>query len=141
MPLFSINFNAKFANSTLFDFNSKVCATILFLISTKSAMVLLLKWVISSRLFSFKINLPVSIISLEMSQDLSSSVFSIVKSISNLVKVSSFPASEMIASTASAKRFSESRETSKVIGNPKSRAKARMTLWVNLSIVEISKEA
>ena len=46
-----------------------------------------------------------------------------------------------MASTASVKRFSVSKDTSKVIGKFKSWAKARITLCVNLSMVEISKAA
>ena len=51
------------------------------------------------------------------------------------------PACDIIASTASMSKFSVSSVTSKVIGKFKSCAKARMTRWVNLSIVEISKAA
>ena len=141
MPFFSIIEKASVARVT-FSVSKMVLAwDNLDFMAIKSSIFLFLKCVISSRLFSLSTNRPVSRISREMSQDLSSSVFSIVKSMSNLVNVSSSPACAMMASTASTKRFSVSSVTSKVIGKPRSWAKARITLCVNLSIVEMSKAA
>ena len=104
-------------------FSSTIALQVSFnfcLISIKSGIDFPWKCTISSRLFSLRINLPVSMISREISQLLSSSVFSMVKSMRSLVSISSVPASAMMASTASVSRFSVSRETSNVIGRSKS---------------------
>ena len=131
-----------FAANSMFCFSISNAATFSFsFISMNATISLLLRWLISSRLFSLKMSFPVSKISREISHDLSSSVFSIVKSMSNLVRISSSPACAMMASTASVSSASVSSVTSKVMGKFKSWAKARMTLWVNLSMVRMSNAA
>ena len=141
IPFSLINRMARSAISTVSSSISLESACNFFFISTNSEMDLSLKCLISSRLFSSKINLPVSIISRETSHDLSSSVFCMVNSTNKLVSVSSSPAWAIKASIASVSKFSVSKETSKVMGKFKSCAKVRITRCVNLSMVEISKAA
>ena len=106
-----------------------------FLNSPKSESVLSLKWEICAASSSLFKSVAALKISLEMSQDLSSSAFSKAKATNTFVMAWSTPVLSMSLSTASLSNAVGSRTTSKLLGKERSFAKVRIRRWLNLSIV------